>query len=282
MNVIPRPTDYGNGGYPTSDGKPMAETERHRNLMMALIQTLERHFADDPDVTVSGNLLLFYAEGDHRRHVSPDVFVARGVPRRERQNYLVWREGKGPDLVIELTSSTTRREDSGRKLELYRDVLGVREYFLFDPYGDWLNPVLQGHRLNEGRYEPVVPNAAGRLVSEVLGLELATVDGEPAFREVGRGQRRRRVMGPTFELRLFDPATGRILPTPTEAERAAREAERRAQEAAEAERRGRETAEEAAQAERRARVAEQQARETAEAEIERLRHELDELRRRGG
>ena len=40
--------------YPTSDGKPMAETEFHRKLMTALIETLEAWFARKPKVHVSG------------------------------------------------------------------------------------------------------------------------------------------------------------------------------------------------------------------------------------
>ena len=51
----------------------------------------------DPDVYVWGNMMLYYVEGDRRKHVSPDVFVVRGVPKRpERDYYLTWKEGKGP------------------------------------------------------------------------------------------------------------------------------------------------------------------------------------------
>src|SRR5262249_8838750 len=148
--------------YPTSDGKPMAETDVHRQDMMDLIETLQVHFADDPAAYVSGDLLLFYEEGNRRKHVAPDVFVVRGVPKRQRLNYLLWREGKGPDVVIELTSKTTRREDQTKKLALYRDVLKVPEYFLFDPFEDYLKPPFQGHRLVEAGYEPIGP-VAGRL-----------------------------------------------------------------------------------------------------------------------
>ena len=89
-------------GYPTSDGKPMAETDWHRVLMLALTHTLLEYFADDPNVYVTGNLLLFYEEGNRRRHISPDVFVVRGIKNEMRPNYLTWIEGKGPDVVIEL------------------------------------------------------------------------------------------------------------------------------------------------------------------------------------
>src|SRR6184192_2667660 len=76
--------------YPTSDGKPMAETDYHRVLMIELIHTLDEFFAPVPDVYVSGNLLVFYEKGNKRRHVSPDVFVVHGVEKAYRPNYLMW------------------------------------------------------------------------------------------------------------------------------------------------------------------------------------------------
>src|SRR5438270_5020130 len=119
--------------YPTSDGKPMAETELHRNLMFDLIHSLLAYYANVPRVHVTGNLLLYYEQGNKRKHISPDVFVAFGVGKHQRDYYLLWKERQPPRFVIELTSSSTRKTDTSKKFELYRDVLKVREYFLFDP-----------------------------------------------------------------------------------------------------------------------------------------------------
>jgi Uma2 family endonuclease len=157
--------------YPTSDGRPMAETDLHRDLMVSLIQRLETWFEADQAVYVSGNLLLFYERGNTRRHISPDVFVVKEVGKQKRDNYLIWEEGKGPDFVIEVTSSSTKREDIKKKFALYRDVLKVPEYFLFDPRGDYLKPPLQGYRLVNGEYEPIKPQDR-RFRSEELGLYL--------------------------------------------------------------------------------------------------------------
>ena len=184
--------------YPTSDGKPIAETDRHRILMVELIEQLKRHFAGQTDTYVSGNLLLFYDPKDRRRHLSPDCFVVFGVPDEERINYLTWEEGKGPDVVFEVISSSTRHEDTRRKFELYRDELKVREYFLFDPYEDYLEPAMQGYRLRAGQYVRVRPQV-GRLPSQLLGLHLER-DGH--------------------SLRLWNPATGERLPTADEREAA--------------------------------------------------------------
>jgi Uma2 family endonuclease len=211
--------------YPTGDGKPMAETEIHRDDMIDLIQTLQDHYAETPKVCVSGNMLMYYEEGNRRKHVSPDVFVVLGVPKKERENYLIWEEGKAPDAVIEVTSKSTKREDQKKKHDLYRDVLRVREYFLFDPTQDYLKPPLQGFRLEGDEYIRIEP-VDGRLPSEVLGLHLER-DGK--------------------ELRLYDPERGSRLLKPRERETAAkREAETAKREAETAEQRA-ETAEQRAE-----------------------------------
>jgi Uma2 family endonuclease len=193
----------------------MAETDLRRQDMVDVIETLQDHFAADPNVYVTGNLLLYYEEGNPRRHVAPDTFVVRGVPKEPpREYYLLWKEGRSPDLVIEITSKRTYREDQKKKCVLYRDVLKVPEYFQFDPRDEYLKPSLQGHRLVAGQYEPIAM-IAGRLPSIVLGLSLER-DGT--------------------KLRFYDPTTGRRLRTPRErAEEAEfalrREAEARKREA---------------------------------------------------
>ena len=101
--------------YPTSDGKPMAETDEHRKVAVDLIDVLEHRYRDRADVYVSGDLLIFYEPGNKKRHVAPDVFVCFDVENRLRPNYLIWREGKGPDVIIEVTSKTTRNEDRKTK-----------------------------------------------------------------------------------------------------------------------------------------------------------------------
>ncbi len=193
MSTVPMPRRVVGNGYPTTDHRPMAETDLHRRLMHALIETLEAFYGEEPLTYVSGNLLLFYEEGNKKKHVSPDVFVVWGVGKRERENYLLWEE-PAPRFVIELTSSSTRRTDIGKKKDLYRDVLKVREYFLFDPNGDYLKPPMQGWRLRGGVYRVIQP-IDGRLPSETTGLHLER-DGK------------------TF--RLWNPETNAWLPTPME------------------------------------------------------------------
>ena len=47
----------------------------------------------------------------------------------------------------------------------------VPEYFLFDPFEEYLKPSMQGWRLVAEEYEPIV-SVDGRLASETLGLYL--------------------------------------------------------------------------------------------------------------
>lgn len=203
-NPLEKPVEY-----PTSDGQPMAETTLHRRVMADLIEAMERHFAAEPDVWVGGNLFLCWEKGNPRAAVAPDVLLARGVEKWDRPNYLLWEEVP-PSLIVEVTSRSTRGEDLRTKKSLYERI-GVGEYFLFDPYGEYLNPNLQGFRLEAGRHEPILPGRGGSLESRTTGLTL-----------VPEGER----------LRLVVTATGERLLWSEEEARARREAEQaRAEEA---------------------------------------------------
>ena len=117
-------------------------------------------------------MFVYYVQGDPKRNVCPDAFVAMDVAREpDRRSYKVWKEGKGPDVVFEVTSRKTRKQDLTKKFDIYRDVLRVAEYFLFDPFEEYLDPSLQGYRLVAGIYQPI-PTIKGGMPSEVLGLEL--------------------------------------------------------------------------------------------------------------
>jgi Uma2 family endonuclease len=127
----------------------MAETDIHRDQMIYLIVALNNRYRDNPSVYVSGNLLIYYREGDPSKSVSPDTFVVFGVPKQQRRVYKLWEEGKAPNVVFEVTSRKTRRQDLRTKWELYAG-LGVHKYFLFDPLEEYLEPPLQGYRLVGG------------------------------------------------------------------------------------------------------------------------------------
>jgi len=180
--------------YPSSDGKPMGETDVHIQLIADVRFTLRNFFRATPDIYVATNLLLYYIEGNPRRFVVPDVFVARGVGNHQRRVYKIWEESRAPEMVIEFSSRQTWREDVEEKWQLYEH-LGIREYFIFDPDYDYLTTPLIGYRLDaELCYAPLeIEN--NRLHSETLGLDLV---------DTGNG------------LRFFDSRTNQFLLTPEE------------------------------------------------------------------
>ena len=141
--------------YPSSDGKPMAETDIHRKLITNTIEILDNHFKERDDVYVSGNLLLYYEKGNPKKSVAPDVFVVLGIEKKRRRTYLLWEEEKGPDFVLELVSRNTYQKDLGEKKDLYASVFKVKEYYLYDPDGQYLQPSLHGYRLTNGVYLPI-------------------------------------------------------------------------------------------------------------------------------
>lgn len=172
--------------YPSSDGKPMAETDAHRDWMFRVIELL-KYFFKGQRVYVSGNLLIYYVEGSPDRSVAPDVFAVLDCNPRRRRIYKIWEEGKSPDFVLETTSRKTRREDLGKKKRIYAK-LRVGEYFLYDPLGEWLKPALQGFRLVNGKYVRITPDENGRLVSK-LGIAFALDNGELVVFDAATGER---------------------------------------------------------------------------------------------
>ena len=190
--------------YPESDGKPMGETDTHVDLIINLRLALRRFFRRKRDVYVSGNMMMYYVEGDPTKSVSPDVYVVKGVRKGQRRTYKIWEEGHAPDVVFEISSRKTRRQDLDEKVRLYAE-LGVKEYFIFDPEYPKRRKPLNAYRLTPSGYVEVLVSG-GRVMSEALGLELVDT-GET--------------------LRLFDPKARRFLPTEDEESQARLEVERK-------------------------------------------------------
>jgi len=170
---------------PYDDGEPM-ESWRHRCQMDLLISVTQAWLQQRPDGFVSGNMFLYYSleQARSRNFKGPDYFVVLRVPKGERKSWVIWEQGKGPDVVIELLSPSTAHYDKTHydktsKKQLYEQTIRVPEYFWFDPFEprDWA-----GFRLRGSYYVPIEPDAKGRLKSEVLGLYLVKWQG--LFRDI--------------------------------------------------------------------------------------------------
>jgi len=202
--------------YPSEDGQPMAESDFQREVLTYAVEALGAYFQQRANVYVSGNLFIYYEEGNPEAVVAPDVFVVFGAPKHRRSSYMLWNEPKVPDFVMEITSRRTRSQDQGPKRGTYA-FLGVQEYVQYDPTSDYLRPPLQGLSLVGDNYERMptmaLPDGTLTLYSNVLGLELRLAHGI---------------------LRFVDRTASQQLLSHGEAERARQEAERARQAAEQA------------------------------------------------
>ena len=212
-----KPTDDLSIVYPSSDGEPMAASDLQYVPLTETVSTLRVRFIDHADVYVAGDMLVYYQMNDNTVSVAPDIFAVFGATgNHPRDSWLVWREGKAPDFVMEMASPSTWERDVGEKRDIYA-AMGVTEYWRFDPTGQCFTPALVGERLADGEYQTIVvteePSGMLRGSSAVLGLDLGVETG--------------------LELRLYDPDTGERLRNHREEAEARQVAEEAAQREAE-------------------------------------------------
>ena len=242
----------------------------------SVITSLAIHYADEPNVTVASEVpvTLTSPVGEDTR--IPDLLFVRDGDRElmeEQRGYVIDRQGKAPDFVLEVASPTTGRSDYTNKRADY-ERFGIGEYWRFDPSGgEYHDAALAGDRLVDGVYEPIEIDDLGdgrlRGYSEALGLYVCWEDGR---------------------LRFFDPVTESYLGSHEEAksradeERAGRvaaesraeDAENRAEDAearAEQERAERLAAEARTERERAERLAAETRAAEFQSELRRLRGE---------
>jgi len=237
MNIVAFPPQT-QVEYPTSDGKPMAETMKHILVITYLLDALMAWFRDRSDMYVGANNLIYYLEGFPKKFFAPDVYLIPGLDKTPRRVLKLWETKRAPAVIFEITSRETWKDDIGAKMDLYAE-LGVREYFVYDVEHEELEPPLVGYRLVEDAYVLMPPDENGKLYSAEMQLELQEVDGA---------------------LRLINPRTGEMLQTYAESQAARAEAEELVRDAEEL-----------------ARIAQERTR-AVEAENARLRAEIETLR----
>lgn len=160
---------------PYDDGEFM-ESPRHKAQMDLLIDALMPWLTQREDGFVGGNMFVYYslAQVRNKDFKGPDFFAVLGVPKGERKSWVVWEEGKAPDVVIELLSETTAAADKNEKRLIYQNQMRVPEYFWYDPFNpdDWA-----GFAIQNRVYQPLVRNQRNQLRSESLGLALQQWQG---------------------------------------------------------------------------------------------------------
>ncbi len=180
--------------YPETDGMPLPDGEYQGSIFRDIVSTLENHFRDQPDTRVNGNTFMYYEEGNPRRFVSPDCYVAFGVDVESIlsfNTYRLWEVGKPPDFVMEIGSPSTATVDLREKRELYAR-LGIGEYWRFDATGgDFYREPLAGEYLAEGEYRRFElhrePDGMVWAHSPALNLDLCWQDGQLLFFDSNAG-----------------------------------------------------------------------------------------------
>lgn len=142
--------------YPSADGEPVAETYDHLYAILTTLEVLKQYLTGR-QATVLANQFLYYAQGFPKLRTAPDVMVVFDVAPGGRDNYKIWEEGQVPVVVFEMTSPGTKDYDQNFKKTLYEQ-LGIQEYWLFDPKGEWIPEKLRGYRLRGDNYEAIADN----------------------------------------------------------------------------------------------------------------------------
>lgn len=194
---------------PDSDGRNL-ESERQGVQIGLLARAAKLYYQSREDVYVGADMIVYFSLAEEKTHDfrGPDVFVVTSTTKRERKSWVVWQEGKGPDVIVEVLSDSTRRTDMTIKKEVYATRLRAPEYFWYDPHsGERAGFILHG-----GEYVPIEPDQFDGLPSRILGLTLVRWHGVAEDIEA------------TW-LR-WAAGDGTLLPTPEEAERTRADAER--------------------------------------------------------
>jgi len=164
--------------YPSEDGEPLAETSVHADAIMATVAVLRNYLAEKfaaRSPVVLADQFLYYAQGFPRLRVAPDVMVIFDIAQKPYDNYKIWETGKIPSVIFEMTSESTQAHDQTKKQELYESI-GVLEYWLFDPKGEWIPEKLRGYRrqanLPAKAEDLLVYEAIADGLSQVLELRL--------------------------------------------------------------------------------------------------------------
>ena len=119
--------------YPDSDGKPMADNTLQFEWIATIKGNLDLLFANDPDVFVAGDNLIYPVEGSPAICQAPDVYVAFGRKKGYRGSYKVWKEGGlFPQVIFEVLSPSNTTREMEKKRKFY-DTHGAEEYYVLDP-----------------------------------------------------------------------------------------------------------------------------------------------------
>lgn len=151
--------------------EPQLESYLHLQQMLLLLKCLDWWWRDRNDFFSAGNLTIYYSPRQLKSEDfrGPDFFVVLGTERKPRNSWVVWHEdGKYPNVIVEILSSSTAATDRELKKQIYQDTFRTPDYFWFDPN----SLEFAGFHFIDGEYQPLEPNEQGWLWSQQLQLYL--------------------------------------------------------------------------------------------------------------
>lgn len=160
--------------------EPPLESDLHREQIDLLIRILKLWWRERQDFYASGNLTIYYSPNQKKSEYfrGPDFFVVLGTEKKDRKSWVVWQEdGKYPNVIVEILSSSTAAVDKGLKKQVYQDTFRTPDYFWFDP----VTMELQGFHVVDGKYQEIQRTTDGRLWSQQLELHLGVYEGKLRF-----------------------------------------------------------------------------------------------------
>lgn len=148
--------------------EPELETELHRAQIDLLLRLIKWYWRGQR-VYCSGNTTVYFdpEQRTNRNFRGPDLYVVFDADPRLRKSWMVWREGgQFPNVVFEMLSDSTAKEDRSTKKQIYQDVWRLPNYFWFHPY----TKEFRGFQLVAGHYQDLQPNERGHLWSDQMQL----------------------------------------------------------------------------------------------------------------
>lgn len=152
----------------------------HQGAIVATVQGIEDCAIERDLPWFVGNQLTIVLprQGDRpSAQPAPDICVHPTLTRAPRTSLIVSIEGP-PALVIEVTSPSTAAErdlkiNSPAGKPLVYETMGIAEYLVFDPFGEFVKSQVWGRRLGPNGYEPWEAEDDGRWHSRTLGISFA-------------------------------------------------------------------------------------------------------------
>ena len=155
------------------EGDVIVQTTGHNRDVNYLADVFGAQLAENSEAVVISDCLVDWNLAGVRP-MCPDIAVFFGMKRYEDwDTFDVKAEGAKPELVTEVTSRSTRKNDLGPKFELYHRAK-VPLYLIADARGRGRRRRIQliGHQYARRGYRPMKLDDEGRIHLAVVGVKL--------------------------------------------------------------------------------------------------------------